>query len=142
MRKNLKNKKGFTLIELIVVIAILGILAVIAIPRLSGFSETARERSDIANAKTIANQVAVLHTDGTIAPATFTLTGVPAAGSDLEDILDALGGNWPTPRAAAAGAGNNQFEVAIDAAGVITVVTTGGAGADVALYPTPAAAYQ
>lgn len=37
MRKNLKNKKGFTLVELIVVIAIIAVLAAILIPTLVGY---------------------------------------------------------------------------------------------------------
>ena len=42
-RKNLKSKKGFTLVELIVVIAILAILAAIAIPNLMGFTDNAKQ---------------------------------------------------------------------------------------------------
>lgn len=54
LQRKLKNKKGFTLIELIVVIVILGVLAAIAIPKLSGFSDTAKKSADVATAKTIA----------------------------------------------------------------------------------------
>ena len=39
---NIKEKKGFTLIELIIVIVILGILAAIAIPKFIGFSKEAK----------------------------------------------------------------------------------------------------
>ena len=52
-----KKKKGFTLIELIVVIAILGILAIIAVPRLAGFTTSAKVTSDYATAATIAHSV-------------------------------------------------------------------------------------
>ena len=58
-----RNKKGFTLIELIVVIVIIGILAAIVIPRLSGFSDTAKEGADIATATTIGHAVAAAYAD-------------------------------------------------------------------------------
>ena len=48
-----KNRKGFTLIELIIVIAILGILALIAIPRLGGFSNSAKIATDKAAAEIV-----------------------------------------------------------------------------------------
>lgn len=51
--KKMRNRKGFTLVELIVVIVILGILAAIVIPRLSGFTTTAKEKADYATAATI-----------------------------------------------------------------------------------------
>ena len=51
--KQLKNRKGFTLIELIIVITILGILAVIAVPRLTGFTAQAQVSACQANQRTI-----------------------------------------------------------------------------------------
>jgi prepilin-type N-terminal cleavage/methylation domain len=58
MLKKVKNQKGFTLIELIVVIAILGILALIAIPKLSGFTDSAKLSSDYSTAATIGHAAA------------------------------------------------------------------------------------
>ncbi len=46
MKKLLKKKEGFTLVELIVVIAILAILATVAIPAYSGYIKKANEAAD------------------------------------------------------------------------------------------------
>lgn len=51
--KNLKNKKGFTLVELIVVIAILGILALFLVPSFKGYSEDAKNQVAQSNARTV-----------------------------------------------------------------------------------------
>lgn len=51
--RNIKNKKGFTLIELIVVIAILGILMLILVPSFLGYAEDARTQVNQANARTL-----------------------------------------------------------------------------------------
>ena len=43
--RNLKNKKGFTLVELIVVLVILAILAALLVPALTGYIDKAKEQS-------------------------------------------------------------------------------------------------
>lgn len=53
LRKNLKNRKGFTLIELIVVIAIIAILAAVLIPRFTGFTENANKKAVLSDARNI-----------------------------------------------------------------------------------------
>ena len=41
--RNLKNKKGFTLVELIVVLVILAILAALLVPALTGYIDKANQ---------------------------------------------------------------------------------------------------
>jgi len=60
MRNIKKRKKGFTLIELIIVIAILGILAVITVPKLTGIQTNAKKKTDMTNAKLIADAAAMV----------------------------------------------------------------------------------
>ncbi len=60
MMKNIKKKKGFTLIELIIVISIIAVLAAIAVPKYASIQKDAKVKADIATAKTIADAVTVL----------------------------------------------------------------------------------
>lgn len=132
MRKRLGCKKGFTLIELIVVIAILGILAMLAIPQVTGLQERAREEADIANAKTIANQVAILFAQDKLVAATYDDV------ADDTDLSAALRGAWPKAQAAAAKKSGavQPITCVLTDAGVITITVN-----EIQLYPTPAGAY-
>ena len=53
IRKILKGRGGFSLIELLVVITIMGILAAVAIPRFVNVLDQARVRADDSNVHTI-----------------------------------------------------------------------------------------
>lgn len=53
LRKNLKNKKGFTLVEVIVVIVIIAILAAIMLPSLTGYIDEANGKAAILEARNV-----------------------------------------------------------------------------------------
>ena len=57
MKKLIKNKKGFTLIELIVVIAILAVLAAILIPSIMNYVAEARTARNNSNARALYSEV-------------------------------------------------------------------------------------
>ncbi|WP_066890160.1 prepilin-type N-terminal cleavage/methylation domain-containing protein [Clostridium nigeriense] len=142
MLKNLKNKKkkkGFTLIELIIVIAIIAILAVLAIPKFGEIKSNANFKSDIANAKTIANAATTLIADGeNLFPTAATVIWVDGTKTENNKIEEYLQ-NTPSPKSS----GYAFYKVTSDNKGNITVTmeksessTTGS----VALFPNPATA--
>lgn len=53
IRKNLKDKAGFTLVELIVVLVILAILAALLVPALTGYIDKANEQKIVATTRQV-----------------------------------------------------------------------------------------
>ena len=87
-----KKKKGFTLIELIAVIAILAILGAILVPKITGYSDSARKGKAIADAKIIVNAAAAYnadHEDATdqIADAATFVVGDPLTTITLFNLI-------------------------------------------------------
>lgn len=88
LRKRLGGKKGFTLIELIVVIAIIAILAVILIPRFAGFTESARQRAVLSEARNILLALEALDAEGELPDAASVQATVESyLGKTLEGSI-------------------------------------------------------
>jgi len=128
MKNNLKNKKkkGFTLIELIIVIAIIAIIAAIAIPKFGEVRKDAAFKSDIANAKTIANAATTLLADGKLgSTTTFEIDNETKSTNPIEEYLQ----NPPKPKVN----GYDKYVVTIEGETVKVSMTGTGKKAD--LFP-------
>ncbi len=87
MKKNLQNKKGFTLVELIVVIAIIAILAALAVPRVEDFVDDARQAQRKADFRSMYTGVTAGYTDW-IAEKAANELAAPASGTTKYDLAD------------------------------------------------------
>ena len=63
IRRILKNKRGFTLIELMIVIAIIGILAAIAIPQFSKYRRRAYNSAALSDLKNFQTEMEAQFSD-------------------------------------------------------------------------------
>lgn len=72
LKKFMKNKKGFTLVELMVVVVIIGILVAIAVPVYTGVQSTANLSAMKATLKTIEGGVTTYAASKNVAVTTVT----------------------------------------------------------------------
>lgn len=101
MQNKRRAKGGFTLVELIVVLVILAILAALLIPALTGYIDRAKEKSIIAEtrsvvmaAQTLADEAYGKRNLNKTDPITFAKTGTPDVKiSDVADLAEVSGDN-------------------------------------------------
>ncbi|MBU3146316.1 prepilin-type N-terminal cleavage/methylation domain-containing protein [Clostridium sp. CF012] len=127
MKKNVKRKKGFTLIEIIIVISIIVVLAAIAVPKYASIQKDAKVKADIASAKVIAEATTIL-----IGKEEIEGTYKTAAAEVSTDIVKYLQ-STPVVKAIEDG----KFFVHIDADDNVTVtVVSTKLASTFTLYPT------
>lgn len=100
MKRSLKRKTAFTLIELVVVIAILAVLAIIAMPRLLDLPAKANKKTILANLKTLnetadafaaAHGIPVTEIDAIESLSPYFFTPLPAGpGSTIYTMTDGI----------------------------------------------------
>ena len=69
-RDNIKNQKGFTLIEILVVVFIIGLLATIILPKIMGRQEEAQRTKAMADIKNIQTALDLFKLDNGFYPST------------------------------------------------------------------------
>nr|PZN06693.1 MAG: hypothetical protein DIU64_13530 [Caldicoprobacter oshimai] len=87
LKKFMKNKKGFTLIELVVVVAILGVLALLIVPNVVNRVNEARDAVLEANVKVINNAIKMYYTIEGDYPDIGT---VQQGSSKIEELIKVL----------------------------------------------------
>lgn len=112
MKKLLKNKKGFTLIEMLIVVAIIVILVAISIPTFSANLDNAKEATDNAN----------LRAAKSAAITAYAMDSTSISSGDYYDIED---GKFTSTEPAAYGESSANtgkvIKVTISATGEVTV---------------------
>ena len=107
MKKEIRNNKGFSLVELIVVIAIMAVLVGVLAPQFIKYVEKSRQSTDIQTADNIATALKTYYADKELSdpskPIVVNLSSSTEVGDGNAAVKDAglkkakLKGKWTTP---------------------------------------------
>ena len=128
MRKDVKKKSGFTLIELIIVISIIAVLAAIGVPKYGNIQKDAKIKADIASAKVIADAATMLIGNDEIT-LDYRVGIALTEGDKISNYLQ----KTPVVKAIEGG----KFIVKIDDKDSVTVTVLSSTKGTFNLYPTP-----
>ena len=101
-KKQMRKRKGFTLIELVIVVAIIGILALMILPQFNNVTNDAKVKTFEANCQTVTSAIAMYQAGNN--------GQMPAQATDLDPYIN---GGWAAiddkPNGATYGYSNNVF---------------------------------
>jgi type IV pilus assembly protein PilA len=96
LKKIKKNQKGFTLVELVVVIAILAVLSALLVPRIMGNVDDARREREIADARTLASEIAVYNANQKTEVTPVLIQGTGTDGALVQGDIATTLTSWNT----------------------------------------------